>query len=199
MRLSRDQIADRLRAFDVHEVGDHEHRAAAVVLAVATVGGDQGVWLTKRAPKLRAHSGQWALPGGRIDEGETLLQAGLREMHEEIGLQVPPESFLGRLDDYQTRSGFVISPVVAWCGEDPTIAINPQEVARLEHVSFAELDVDAIFIDIPESDRPVIQLPIVGSRIHAPTAAVMYQFREVVLRGRHTRVAGYEQPVFAWK
>lgn len=199
MRLTRAQIADRLAAFDVQQVAEHDHRSAAVVLAVADVGGEQGVWLTKRNPKLRAHSGQWALPGGRIDDGETLQQAGLREMREEIGLDVPADAILGRLDDYQTRSGYVISPVVAWCGVDPPIAVNTAEVARVEHVSFAELDVDPIFIDIPESDRPVIQLPIVSSRIHAPTAAVMYQFREVVLRGRPTRVAGYEQPVFAWK
>jgi hypothetical protein len=53
--------------------------------------------------------------------------------------------------------------------------------------------------DIPESDRPVLRMPVGDSWIAAPTAAVLYQFREVAVQGRSTRVAHYEQPVFAWR
>ncbi len=54
-------------------------------------------------------------------------------------------------------------------------------------------------IAIPESDRPVIQVPILGTLVHAPTAAVVYQMREVVMHGRSTRVDDLEQPVWAWQ
>jgi hypothetical protein len=108
---------------------------------------------------------------------------------------------LGRLDDYQTRSGYVISPVVVWAGDNPTLIPNPDEVARAYMVPLSELDrPDAPrFVTIPESSRPVVQMPLLGHLIHAPTAAVLYQLREVVLHGRHTRVADLEQPVFAWR
>ncbi|MCE5290313.1 MAG: CoA pyrophosphatase, partial [Nocardiaceae bacterium] len=65
--------------------------------------------------------------------------------------------------------------------------------------TFDDLDVEPRFISIAESDRPVIQLPIANSLVHAPTAAVIYQFAEVVLAGRDTRVHDLEQPVFAWR
>jgi hypothetical protein len=54
------------------------------------------------------------------------------------------------------------------------------------------------FLTIPESSRRVIRVHINGSLIHAPTGALIYQFREV-LAGRDTRVNELEQPVFAWK
>ena len=52
---------------------------------------------------------------------------------------------------------------------------------------------------IPESERPVISVPLLGTHIHAPTAAILFQLREVALHGRATRVAHFEQPVFAWR
>lgn len=199
LRLSRADVEARLRGFSPVVLSDHAHRKAAVVLAIAEDDGVQGIWLTKRQPTLRSHAGQWALPGGRIDDGESAEQAGLRELAEEIGYFAPETDIVGRLDDYVTRSGYVMSPFVVWVGSDPKYRVNPDEVVHLFDISFDELDVDPIFLSIPESDRPVIQLPLLGRKIHAPTAAVMYQFREVVLRGRPTRVGHLEQPVFAWK
>ena len=106
---------------------------------------------------------------------------------------------LGLLDDYPTRSGYVITPVVLWAGPMGQLRPNPDEVASVHVATFADLAVEPRFVSIPESDAPVVQLPLFGHLIHAPTAAVLYQFRELALRGRITRVSHLEQPVFAWR
>ncbi|NED70012.1 CoA pyrophosphatase, partial [Streptomyces sp. SID10244] len=80
-----------------------------------------------------------------------------------------------------------------WADGEAEPTPSPDEVAQLFFVTLDELMVEPRFLTIPESDRPVIQLPIVGALVHAPTAAVIYQFAEVVLRGRSTRVDGFEQ------
>ncbi len=192
-----DQVLSRLQQFSPRSLPDAAKRAAAVAVPIVLTGGSPGIWLTRRAAGLRAHSGQFALPGGRLDPGETAEQAALRELHEEIG--VSADSVLGRLDDYPTRSGYVITPVVVWIGEQPQVRPNPAEVAEVYLIPFTELDVEPRFAYISESERPVIQLPLLDTMIHAPTAAVLFQFRELCLHGRPTRVAHFEQPVFAWR
>jgi 8-oxo-dGTP pyrophosphatase MutT (NUDIX family) len=175
-------------------------RAAAVAIAVVDGSeGEPGVLLTRRVSTMRAHPGQFALPGGRLDDGEDAVAAALRELHEELGVAADGSAVLGLLDDYATRSGYVITPVVVWVGESPPMTPSPTEVAEVYTVPFAELDVPPRFLRIPESERPVIQLPLPGRLVHAPTAAVLFQFREVALRHRPTRVAHFEQPVFAWR
>jgi 8-oxo-dGTP pyrophosphatase MutT (NUDIX family) len=191
-----------LAAFDRRPAALEGRKAAAV--AVVLLPDDEGrgcFLLTKRAPTLRAHTGQWALPGGRMDSGETPEGAALRELHEEVGLKLGAGTALGLLDDYPTRSGFVITPVVFWADDPGALSPNPAEVARVHLVPLEDLDAPDVprFVSIPESDRPVIQLPLLGSLIHAPTAAVIYQMREVVSHGRPTRVDHLEQPVWAWR
>jgi 8-oxo-dGTP pyrophosphatase MutT (NUDIX family) len=141
------------------------------------------------------------LPGGRIDDGETATQAALRELAEEVGLARRADAVLGMLDDYPTRSGFVITPVVVWCGAGAGLTANPAEVAEVHLVPVVELLKPGVprLRKIPQSDRPVISIPLVGTNVHAPTAAVLYQFREVAMLARDTRVAHFEQPVFAWR
>ncbi|MEO1061790.1 MAG: CoA pyrophosphatase [Actinomycetota bacterium] len=165
-----------------------------------TAGG-AAILLTRRQPRLRAHAGQWALPGGRIDAGETPVEAALRETSEEIGLDLSTDHLLGRLDDYPTRSGYVITPFVFWAGVDAEPAPNPDEVASVHRISLRELvrPDSPRFVEIPESDRPVIQLRIGQDLLHAPTGAVIHQFRAVAVEGRDERVDAYEQPVFAWR
>ena len=181
---------------------DGRRLAAVAVVLVADDEGRACFLLTRRAAGLRAHARQWALPGGRVDAGESAEGAALRELHEELGLALEQTAVLGLLDDYGTRSGYIITPVVVWAGrEDPVdLTPNPQEVAAVFRVPVADLDHPDVprLISIPESDRPVIQVPILSTLVHAPTAAVIFQLREVVLHGRATRVDHFEQPVWAW-
>ena len=178
--------------------------AVALVAADDVSGGDASrataLLLTRRAADLRAHGSQWALPGGRCDAGETPAQAALRELHEEVGLGLAPDAVLGVLDDYPTRSGYLITPVVVWAATSAALSPNPAEVASVHRIALSDIErADAFdFTAIPESDRRVIRFHLAGQLIHAPTAALIYQFREV-LAGRNTRVAELEQPVFAWK
>ena len=178
-------------------------KRAAVSIALVEAGDvmdETALLLTLRAADLRAHSGQWALPGGRCDEGETPVEAALRELHEELGLELGPEDVRGLLDDYPTRSGYLITPVVVWAGTSAGLSPSPEEVASVHRIGLADIEqADAFdFTAIPESTRRVIRFRHAGQFIHAPTAALIYQFREV-LGGRDTRVAELEQPVFAWK
>ena len=168
---------------------------------VEGTAGGAAVLLTRRGSHLRGHGGQWALPGGRLDAGETPLEAAMREADEEVGLQLTTDDLLGQLDDYPTRSGYVISPFVFWLSDDRDPVANPAEVASVHRVSMRELtrDDSPRFVSIPESDRPVVQVPIGGDLIHAPTGAVLYQFRAVAYDGLNTRVDELEQPVFAWR
>ncbi|MBC6438837.1 MAG: CoA pyrophosphatase [Rhodospirillales bacterium] len=198
----RAAMAQRLDAFKCQPQEDEGLKRAAVTMTVISDSRGRGAFiLTRRAPRMNRHAGQWALPGGRLDPGETPEEAALRELEEEVNLSLPPDAVLGRLDDYPTRSGYLITPVVIWAGERVELVPNPDEVASIHRVRFSILfrPGSPEFVEIPESDRPVIRMPMLGSKIHAPTAAVMYQFREVALAGRDTRVAHLEQPVFAWK
>ena len=198
----RGRARANLTSFERRAISVDGRKAAAVAVVLLPDEEGRGCFLlTKRAPTLRAHTGQWALPGGRMDAGESAPVAALRELREEVGLALGGDTELGLLDDYPTRSGFIITPVVFWAESPGALTPNPAEVARVHLVPLEVLDAPDVprFISIPESDRPVIQLPILGSLIHAPTAAVIYQMREVVSHGRPTRVDHLEQPVWAWR
>lgn len=200
MELTRELAAARLAAWERRSIDDAALRPAAVALTVAgDPDGRRGIWVLRRPSTLRTHANQFALPGGRLDAGEDAAQAALRELHEEIGIALASESVLGLLDDYPTRSGFAITPVVCWAPGAAVPRPSPDEVDEVYFVSLDELTADPVFDTIAQSPRPVIRLPIMGTWVHAPTAAVIYQFGEVVVRGRGTRVDHLEQPPFAWR
>lgn len=164
------------------------------------VAGGAAFVLCRRTSRLNSHANQWALPGGRLDAGETAVEAALRETDEEVGIRLTTDHVLGWLDDYPTRSGYVITPVVLWAGAGAELRPSPDEVLAAYRIGLHALrDGEPRFIEIPESDRPVLQVPLGNDLIHAPTGAVLYQLRQVGLLGHiGERVDEYEQPVFAW-
>ena len=212
----RERITANLRRFTVCAKNGPAKRRAAVAITVVEAGHGAEVdglphhpqWdaraavvLTRRAAGLRHHAGQWAFPGGRMEEGERPEDTALRELAEEVGLQLAPGRIMGCLDDFTTRSGFTITPVVVWGGPVRRLTPNPGEVASVHRIPVQELmRPDAPILEsIPASRHPVLLMPVGRSWIAAPTAAILYQFREVAIRGRATRVAHYEQPYFAWR
>jgi 8-oxo-dGTP pyrophosphatase MutT (NUDIX family) len=197
--VEREQVARAMQRFQRRRADRPDLKRSAVGITLVPEPGGVTFLLTRRATTLRGHAGQWALPGGRADEGESAGETARRELAEELGLELGADAELGLLDDYATRSGYVITPVVLWAGTGPALTPNPDEVGELYRVPLSEIDVEPRFITIPESDAPVIQQPLFDRFVHAPTGAVLHQFREVVLHGRPTRVAHYEQPVFAWR
>ncbi len=180
---------------------DDPNLRSTITGAVDGTAGGSAVLLTRRGSSLNNHPGQWALPGGRVDPGETAVEAAMREAHEEVGLELSTDHLLGQLDDYPTRSGYVISPFVFWVDHDTEPEANEGEVASIHRIALRELNRpdSPRFIRIPESERPVIQMPIGGDLIHAPTGAVLYQFKAVAYDGKDVRVDQFEQPVFAWR
>ena len=207
----RRRLSDNLKRFDrrtLRAVARDRRRAAVAVTVVPELAADGTAGrlpracfvLTVRSAGLERHSDQFALPGGRIDPGETAEEAALRELSEEVGLTLGPERILGLLDDYPTRSGFVITPVVVWGDPDQPLVKNPGEVAEVFRVPVEELEAPEIPIleTIPESDRPVLSVRLMGWQVFAPTAAILYQFAAVAVAGRDVRVADYDEPVFAW-
>lgn len=210
----RSRVRERLSAFPVRRIAVGTRRAAAVAVALIEEGHGAGIpglpapsgWsqraavlLTRRAAGLSSHGGQWALPGGRLDPGETPEAAALREMREEVGLDIEADGILGTLDDYETRSGYVITPIVVWAGSARTLQPNPAEVISIHRIPVAEFQrADAPMVDhAEEPGREVLRMPVGNTWIAAPTAAILYQFSEVCIRGKGTRVAHFDQPLFA--
>ena len=199
------QLSERLARHPIETIapGPDVRQAAVAFVVTDTDDGDPAIILTLRPARMGRHGGQYALPGGKIDPGETAEQAALREVSEELGLHLDSTAVLGRLDDYSTRSGFIITPFVVWGGPNLALVPSPDEVERVLFIPFTELDSDAIphFQPGVDPDRPVLysQFPTIGHSMYAPTAALVYQFREVCLRGDSTRIAQFDQPRFAWK
>lgn len=212
----RQALVARLQQFEARALPLDGLRAAAVALPLVEAGlgpdldglpnatrwsAAPALLLTRRAGHLRAHAGQWAWPGGRLDAGESPEQAALRELREEVGLVLDERAVLGRLDDYITRSGYRITPVLVWGGTAAAAQPSPDEVASLHRLPCAELlRADAPLLQTGEHpERPVLRMPVGSGWIAAPTAAFLYQFREVMLLARDTRVAHFDQPRFAWR
>jgi ADP-ribose pyrophosphatase YjhB (NUDIX family) len=112
----RATLAAKMAAFRRIEAIRPDLKPASVAVCVRPAGEGDVLLITRRAPGLRAHAGQWALPGWRRDHGESVQDAALRELHEETGVRAGAGDVLGLLDDYVSRSGYVITPVAVWGG-----------------------------------------------------------------------------------
>jgi 8-oxo-dGTP pyrophosphatase MutT (NUDIX family) len=186
------RIRRHLAAFDRHAAEDGALRRAAV--AVTLLAGDEVLVVKRVARGLNA--GQWALPGGKLDPGEDAVTAALRELHEEAGLALDPRAVAGLLDDFVTDSGFCITPVVAIAPAGAEPVRNAAEIASLHRVPIASLMADHVprWAQTPDG-RPLLQMPLRHDMvIHAPTGAILLEFREVALRGRELRIADLAQP-----
>lgn len=200
----RERLLTNLASLDVCRIEDPALRSASVAIVVTSdPEGSPAILLTLRPARMGRHANQYALPGGKVDGGESDQQAAFRELSEELGLDLEPGALLGRLDDYPTRSGFRMSPFVLWAGAQVKLTPEPSEVAEVHYIPFSELDSDAIplFQEGETPERPVLysDFPSLGTHMFSPTASIIYQFREVALRGLSTRVAHFDQPRFAWK
>ena len=212
----RHHIESNLQAFRHKTHAGDELRQAAVALTVVGVDRsshhddissypvremDAALILTRRSAGLKHHAGQWAIPGGRLEEGEAPEDTALRELEEEVNLRLTKDRILGRMDDFTTRSGFIMTPIVIWGGLEVNLTPNLEEVRSVHRIPIREfLRPDApILENIPKSEHPILYMPIGHSWIASPTAALLYQFREVAILGNSTRVAHYEQPLFAWR
>jgi 8-oxo-dGTP pyrophosphatase MutT (NUDIX family) len=198
--LQPERVAANLARFQRLAADRSDLKQASVALCVQTATDGETLLITRRAQGLRNHAGQWALPGGRRDDGESIEDAALRELREETGVIPGASAVLGLLDDYVTRSGYVITPVVVWGGAaDGELTAAPTEVARIFQVPLADLDVEPQFLQIPQAPGPVIRLPLFDRYVHAPTAAIIYQFCQAALHGNTLRVAHFEAPVHLWR
>ena len=199
---TRHQIKHNLEQFEDKRQPQGSLKRAAVAVTIFEHDVQASVIVTRRSARLKEHRGQWAMPGGRVDHGETAIAAALRELHEEVNLELNDSHVLGTLDDYVTRSGYVITPVVVWADVgDLELRPNPSEVESIHAFTFRELTrSDSPNLEsIPQSERQVLSMNYLDDVIYAPTAAMLYQFREVAINGKPTRVLEYDQPVFAWR
>lgn len=192
--MIRATIQSNLEHFERRETPSPQS-PAAVAIVVLLDGGVPIVPIFQRPQDMPRHAGQMALPGGRVHAGEGAEDCALRELTEELGVSAATVDVLGKLDDFDTRSGFTITPVVVWSGAD-VASLRPSraEVARLFLVGGPELR-QAV---AAASQRPPDQFSLRLSEVEvfAPTAAMLYQFSEVALDGRSCRVADFHQPLW---
>jgi 8-oxo-dGTP pyrophosphatase MutT (NUDIX family) len=153
-----------------------EVRAAAVLIAV-TDRPEPGVILTHRPEGLRAHPGQVAFPGGKIDPGEDAITAALREAHEEMGLNSLDVRVIGATDAFVTATGYDVTPVLGLIPAGLQFTPNPAEVSAWFEAPLTFLLDPANHVarigELKGRTRPYLEIEWQGHRIWGVTAAII--------------------------
>jgi 8-oxo-dGTP pyrophosphatase MutT (NUDIX family) len=181
-------MAPRLRGGREPTIDPGSLRPAAALLLIYPIDLSWHIPLTVRALDLRHHTGQVSLPGGRIDSGETVEEAALREAHEEVGLDRRDVVVLGRLTPLPiVVSGHLLHPVVGAAADRPRLAIASREVDRLLELPLSRLNQpDAVAWEERERSRPpygVMDVPyydVHGERVWGATAMVLAEFLDLL-------------------
>lgn len=198
MHALRARIEGHLSSFVRVEIAPEGRRRAAVAIVLSPGEAGPTFLLTRRALHLRRNAGNYALPGGGMDPGEDVIDAARRETREEVSVDLPREAALGLLDDFVTLGGHVVTPVVLWTAEPVTVAPDPQEVHAAWAIPVSDLDHPRAprRARQPGGGPPILRMYARGSWVNPPTAAFLWQFREVCLHGRECRTSQVGQP--AW-
>jgi 8-oxo-dGTP pyrophosphatase MutT (NUDIX family) len=165
---------------------------AAVLVALFEEAGQARVLLTRRSEDLRTHRGQVSFPGGRLDAGETAVQAALREADEEVGLDPDTVEVVGWLHPLFTANAALVLPVVGVLSERPVLSPNPAEVARAFDVSLAELAGDGVYrrdswdpyaawSSEPPQLRELWYFDVEGERVWGATARMLHELALLAL------------------
>jgi 8-oxo-dGTP pyrophosphatase MutT (NUDIX family) len=196
MDALKQRILQNMAGFERRAVEGAHLRRAAVAILLSPVEGQPAFALTRRALTLRRGAGNFALPGGNADPGETALDTALRETHEELGVSPHLSESLGQLDDFVTLGGHLVTPVILWSPAPLALVPNPSEVDRAWQVPLSDLDHPEAPRQEPHPDggEAILRMFAADSWVNPPTAAWLYQFREVALRGRTVRVDTVGQP-----
>lgn len=191
----RSRIVTNLGQFQRIQSPSPLTRAAVAIVVLRDENGGPCIPLFQRAADLRRHAGQMGLPGGKLNAGEHPESGALRELYEELGLSEPAEGVIGSLDDFETGSGFTITPVVVWSEANATdLEPSRDEVAHLYLITLDELT--AAVARAAGGTSESFCLRFSWAAVYAPTAAMLYQFSEVALSGRSSRVNDFYQPPF---
>ena len=192
----RARMAANLAAFPRREIDPQGLRLAAVAIVISPHRKKPTFLLTRRALTMRRNAGNFALPGGNFEPGEDAVAAARREAHEELGVRIAQDAALGLLDDFKTLGGHRVTPVVFWSADSLRLTPDPIEVHAVWRIALADLDHPHSPRRLPREGGgdPILQMYAAGKWINAPTAAWLYQFREVALHGRATRLDGIGQP-----
>ena len=192
----RARMAANLAAFDRREIAADGLRLAAVAIVVSPHRRRPTFILKRRALTLRRNAGNYALPGGNFEAGEDAVAAAARETAEELGVHLPRRAALGLLDDFLTLGGHRVTPVVFWSDDVLALSPDPIEVHAAWRIALADLDHPKSPRRLPREGGgdPILQMYARGGWVNAPTAAWLWQFREVALHGRTVRLDGVGQP-----
>jgi 8-oxo-dGTP pyrophosphatase MutT (NUDIX family) len=163
-------------------------RLAAGLLLLYPGAEGPSLPLTVRASHLRRHAGQISLPGGATDEGETLVQAAVREAYEEIGVEPARVRILGELTPVHVLvSGFTLHPIVGITDRRPEFRPAAHEVDKVIEVSIADLqDASNIRQGSRTREGVAIEYPyfdLRGSHVWGATAMILGEFISLLAAG----------------